>query len=154
MRIFPAIAPVALLALPAFGAEFPCPPGWDHVAEGCDSAQCIAPMGASVIQVERFASIEDRGLPEALDGYEDFVAADGTPVHDLLVATAIDIAGLPALRRDYSGSALGRDLRVTLLLVQHHGQDILMRAVWDTGHGLLLEHMLDGAIAGWNPRAG
>lgn len=153
MRFHQAISTILLLAaLPARGAEFPCPAGWEHEAKGCDTAACIAPMGVGRIQLDRFATVEGRALPEAFDGYEEIVTAVGTPLHDLLAEGETELAGLAALRRDYSGAAQGHDLRVTLVLARDGEQDILMRAIWEASQGLLFEHLVNSAITQWDPR--
>lgn len=153
MRLFKALPVAILLALPASGAEFPCPSGWAHEAQGCDTAICIAPMEAGRVQIDRFATVEGQTLPEAFDSYEKIVTAVGTPLHDLLSDDAIHLAGLDGLRRDYAGAAQGHDLRVTLVLARNGQEDILLRAIWDASQGLLFQHLIDTAIAEWNPRA-
>jgi len=137
--------------LPAVAGEFPCPAGWEHAVDGCDPAECLAPMGKAVIQLETHASVQGVSLDEALAGYEKVVAADGTPLHEVISETVPDLAGLTGLRRDYAGTARARDLRIALVPLRHDGEDILLRAVWEADGGFILQHMIDTAINQWDP---
>lgn len=150
------LARAALLSLllpvvPAFAGDFPCPPGWAHVAEDCDPAECLAPMGKAVIQLDTRVSVAGVPLDEAMQGYEKIVAADGTPLHEMIAESAPELAGLTGLRRDYAGTARARNLRIALVLLRRDGEDVLLRAVWDADGGFILEHMIDTAISAWDP---
>lgn len=146
------VVSLMLPILPAFAGDFPCPTGWEHIADDCDPAVCLAPMGKAVIQLDTHASVDGVTLEQAMVGYEKVVAADGTPLHEMIGETQPDIAGITGLRRDYAGTARARDLRIALVLLRQDGSDILLRAVWDAESGLILQHLIDSAIGQWSPR--
>ena len=147
-----ALLTAAMLADPAIAGGLTCPPGWDGAATACDPAECVAPMGGGLIRVDRYASVPGTSLEEAFASLVKAVGADGTPLHELDSETPIEVAGLPGLKRVYLGSARGTDLRITLLLTRHAGQDILLRALWNTEHEALLSLMVAPSIESWDPR--
>lgn len=140
-----------LAAWPALAEDFPCPAGWEVAAQGCDPAVCVAPMGAAVIQLDVFARVDGVSPAAAFDGLEKIVSADGTPLHARLGERMLDMPGLIALRRDYAGSARGRDLRIALVLVRDTERDHLLRAVWNADQGAVLDILISASIAAWKP---
>jgi len=153
----PALAPAPVVALcfaalPAWGGGLTCPAGWRSDARACHVPECVAPMGGGLIRVDRYASLDGMSFPQAFDSIQKAVGADGTPLHDLLSEEAVEVAGLPGLRRDYIGSARGMDLHIALVLVRHAGDDILLRAVWTLDHDALFALLVAPSIESWDPR--
>jgi hypothetical protein len=109
-------------------------------------------MGGGLIRVDRHASVVGMPLPQVFDSIQKAFCADGTPLHDPLSEEAVVVAGLPGLRRNYTGSARGIDLHSALVLVRHAGDDIHLRAVWTRDHAALLALMIAPSIEVWDTR--
>jgi len=156
MRLDPPLSLALALALglaaqPAAGG-LTCPPGWENATSACDQTECTAPMGGGLIRVDRYASVAGTTLEEAFASLEKAVGADGTPLHELESESPVEVAGLPGLKRVYTGSARGVDLRITMVLTRDAGKDILLRAIWTIENDGLLSLLIAPSIEGWDPR--
>lgn len=149
-----AVLALMLLAVPvqtARAADFAmnCPPGWS-VEDGDQLLRrCIAPDRVGFIEVYVYDG-EARDLSAYLDAKASELAQRGMPFHQFRKEAPGNVSGVPALAREYSGTANNALFHSYIAATSHGGRTYMLQALYLAEHAQRLQPLIREAMNSWS----
>ena len=137
-------------AVPARAADFAmnCPPGWSGEDGGQMLRRCISPGRDAFIEVYVYP-VETGNLAAYLDQQISALAQRGLPFQQFRKESPGNVSGIPALTREYTGTANNALFHSYVVASSHDGQTYLLQALYLADRTAALQPQIRAAMNSW-----
>lgn len=126
-----------------------CPPGWS--VENGDQLlrRCVSPARDGFIEVYVYDG-EAHDLSAYLDAKAGELAQRGMPFHQFRKEAPGNVSGIPALAREYSGTANNALFHSYIAATSHGGRTYMLQALYLAEHAERLQPLIREAMNSWS----
>lgn len=141
---------LAFAALPARAADFAmsCPAGWSSENGSQMLRRCISPGRDGFIEVYVYDG-ETGNLAAYLDNAVVALAQRGLPFQKFRKEAPGNVSGIPALTREYTGTANNALFHSYIVASSHGGKTYLLQALYLANHAQSLQPQIRKAMNSW-----
>lgn len=141
---------LSLAALPARASDFAmhCPPGWQVENGDQMLRRCISPSRDAFIEVYVYGG-EAADLSAYLDRQVQALAQKGLPFHQFRKEAPGNVSGIPALTREYTGTANNALFHSYVVATSHGGKTYLLQALYLADRAQTLQPQIRDAMNSW-----
>ena len=147
--ILPLIVAAGMSSARAADFAMTCPAGWLQQTEGQMLLRCVAPGQDAFIEVYANAGTAT-DLAAYLDQSVAALMQNGLPFHQFRKESPGNVSGIPALTREYSGTANNALFHSYVVATTHGGQTYFAEALYLADRTESLQPLIRQALNSWS----